>query len=115
MVLPIDFKIWTRKQRQEFDTYREKMFQPTQEEEEAQKQFIKTNMINYLTEKLALYGIKFVESDDYSQIFHDYIFNIPDLQEFWGTVERLQERYEYLIANENNLEWLYKVVSQLES
>lgn len=114
-MLPQDFQPRTREQRQEFEWYKNEVFKPTKEDIIQQEIESNNYKINYLTEKLALYGIKFVESDDYSQIFHDYIFNLPDLQEFWWTHDRLQERYEYLIANENNLEWLYKIIYQLES
>lgn len=114
MINPIDFSTRTREQRQEFETYKNSAFEPTAEEIAEREAQQKASKINFLTEKLALYGLAFVESDDYSTIFHEYIFGSPSMNEWIGNDERLQENYEYLVANKNTLDWLFNFVAQYE-
>jgi hypothetical protein len=81
-------------------------------EQEAQ---IHTNKVNRLTTTLAQYGITFVESSDYSALYHAYIFNYPDMSEWLGPQETMISMYEDEITNHNDFDSFYNFVSVYEA
>lgn len=115
MILPTDFKEWTREQRSDFRWYENKKNEMTIEEKNEQDIINKQYKIRYITEKLSLYWINFNESNDYSRIYREYIFNEPDLKEFWWKQEILENRYNECVEKYNNIEWLYNIIREIES
>jgi hypothetical protein len=110
---------FTKEEWQQFDNLRNLMFQPTQAEIDLQNQQNKQSQVNYLTQKLALYGITFVEPTneiDWRDLFTAYIKGDPNCAEWLGgDLDKKINDYMELGAIKGCFSIFFDLVSQLES
>jgi hypothetical protein len=110
IMLPIDFKTWTRDQWIEFDWYKNSIFKQTPEELQQQKEYYIQNIITQTKNILNTYNIVFTWNEtDFTQLWTSYInwwpnfFKNPAMNEWLWNNDILQEIIIEKITNNNNL------------